>query len=118
MTSIRAKYANEIAEAMAKTLGDKEFSDVFKKEAFITKKAEECECIENLLAEEEILEPKGCPLCEAETETEVCPMCSKEIVAAEFTINHLVKIADALDMRGFKKLADMIDKTAKNIARK
>lgn len=39
MTSLKVKYANEIAEAMAKTLGDNNFTNVFYKQAVLNKEA-------------------------------------------------------------------------------
>lgn len=41
-----------------------------------------------------------------------------EVVAAEFAIKHLIKIADTLDNRGFKDMAGLLDETIEKVAKK
>ena len=53
-----------------------------------------------------------------------CPECmegmlnEKEKVAASFALNHLIKIADTLDKKGFKTLANIIDEAMSKVAEK
>lgn len=157
------KYANEIAETMAKSLGDEEFTKLFKK-AELTKEAgaalekfksevdaavmkginlEEVYSrnLDALQKEENIEEgtilkarqymsqkaktpghrQPGMTMPEANDDcmTADCMegmMAEDEIVAAEFTLGHLAKIADVLDNRGFNRLANILDETMQKIA--
>jgi hypothetical protein len=182
MTSLKVKYANEIAEAMAKSLGDEEFVNLFHKTASIEKEAspeydefvkkfkeyqgspgpggkenvrdkaedalkrvkdakekatgeklikdwynkeqqagikttpkgqlaeDDCmsaDCMEGMLAKD------CCPECDKKE----C-VCGKQAVAAEFALNHLVKLADTLDKQGFDVLANMVDEVTLKVAKK
>lgn len=49
---------------------------------------------------------------------QACPICGKERLAADFAINHLVKIADALDKHGFTNVANLVDEATIKIAKK
>ena len=181
MTSLKVKYANEIAEAMAKSLGDEEFINLFHKTASIEKEAspeydefvkkfkeyqdapgpggkenvrdkaedalnrvkdpQEKATGENLIKtwyekEQQAgikTEPKGqlaedcmsADCMEGMLAKDCCPecgekkcMCDKQSVAAEFALNHLVKLADTLDKRGFNMLANMIDEATLKVAKK
>jgi len=170
MTSLKAQYANEIAEAMAKTLGDEEFLGIFKKASFEKEAAgpalqaftnavnavkgdaakidalwnqhlpalqkEENEMPGTLEAAARAREAaKGGPgttippaaedeecmakdESEEESETETCPVCGKQRLAADFALGHLVKIADALDNNGFSSLANIVDEAMTKIAKK
>lgn len=161
MTSLMVKYANEIAETMAKSLGDEEFTKLFKTasvektagpvlEAFkkeidkailnrtnlelVYSKFVNPEMQPNLTTEEnkepgtivkarEYMSGKapGMIMPEANDDcmTADCMegmMAEDEIVAAEFTLGHLAKIADVLDNRGFNRLANILDETMQKIA--
>jgi len=51
---------------------------------------------------------------------DACADCldTKELVAADFTMKHLVKIADALDGKGFASLAGIVDEAIEKVASK
>lgn len=164
MTSLLIKHANEIAESMAKTLGDENFTNLFKTasiekaagptlEAF--KKAIDMAVaagtdLEQVwtkflgsLQVEENIEPgtmdkaraymaekartpghrqpgQSFPQADDECMSADCMegmmANDHETIAAEFVLNHLAKIADVLDGRGFDRLANIVDETMQKIA--
>lgn len=122
MTSLKMKYADEIAENMIKALGDNEFTNMFNKTA--SSKEEECmseDCMEGS-------EMMACDVCNEkpcrcrEQRCEGCGkmpcVCAQEVVAAEFALNKLVKIADTLDNKGFNSIANILDETMEKLAKK
>lgn len=157
MTSLKIKYANEMIESMAKSLGDEEFTklfksaslekiagqalDAFKKDADMAVQAgTDLELVYTkhlgALQQEENTTPgtieqarrymaskaatpghrqPGQVMPEAD---DCCMDTGKEMVAAEFAVEHLVKIADALDKQGFETLANYIDVTIEHITSK
>jgi len=163
MTSLKIKYANEIAEAMAKTLGDGEFTSVFLKEADMGRgspaftkfvgdfpaaadketglaiwnensggfEEEEVPMAQKMWADKfgqpvpPVSQADDVQMVEDEQlATDPC-VCEKEEeaddhfdIAADFTLEHLAKLADTLDRKGFSKIADVIDETMKTIASK
>jgi len=170
MTSLKVQYANEIAEAMAKRLGDDEFLSVFQKSASLQKEAgaaleaykadlanvkdkagldaawnkhvgkvtqeeeslQEMTCLQATKAKELSLPGYATPGCtddeqraedaeQAADEQHACPE-REEMpawdIAADFTLAHLAKVADALDSKGFKTLANDIDEIMLKIAKK
>ncbi len=184
MTSLKAKYSNEIAEEMERLLNNKEFVGIFNKTASLDKEAgsaleaykKDLEAAKDeaavkaawtkhtsaLEAEEnkeegaisaakkaqaakakslqlpgysvpmandgQHAEDEGCvsaDCSEGLMAKDTCPeccktecQCSKEEKAAEFTLNNLIKIADALDGRGFNTLANMVDDVITKVSKK
>lgn len=52
-------------------------------------------------------------------ESETCPKCADSgsmAVALDFTIRHMVKLADALDKTGFAEIANLLDETLNKLA--
>lgn len=43
---------------------------------------------------------------------------NREVVAAEFTLKHLIKVADVLDANGFEVMAGVLDETIEKVAKK
>lgn len=179
MTSLKIKYANEIAEAMAQALGNEEFTSVFHKQASFKKEAgpaleaykgdlasvtdksglevawnkhlpalqqeenveegtiQAATCAQAAKAQQLGLpgyQVPGCPEAQmAHDESCGCPEKMTEwegveeeeeeandqfAIAADFTLGHLAKLANALDNQGFEKMADMVDETMQKIAKK
>jgi len=154
--SLKLNYADEIADAMAKLLGDSEYNEIFRTaslqktagpalEAF--KKDVDAAVVEgtdleliyskhvNTLAQEENVEPgtvgaareymaekaKGVqPGMTVPKADDTCAECldPNTLAALNFTIKHLVKIADALDGKGFVELAAVVDEAAEKVASK
>jgi len=164
MTSLKIKYANEIAEAMAEALGNEEFTSVFHKQASITKEAgpaleaykgdltgvkddnglkmvwskhlsalekeenveegtlQAATCAQAAKAKELGLPGYQVPGCAAD-DTQMAEDKEEEVddqfaVAADFTLNHLAKLANTLDGKGFEKLADIVDEAMRKVAEK
>lgn len=162
MTSLKSQYANEIAEAMAKSLGNEEFSKIFKGAELIKWAGAALENFKHdvdvavqagtdleqiytkhlgALQTEENVEPgtitkaraymaekaatpghrqpgQSFPEADDECMSSDCMemmVDDKEIVAAEFALKHIAKIADALDGQGFSRLANILDKAMENI---
>ena len=151
--SIFNKYANEIAENMAKTLNDVEFTKLFKTASFEKTAGQALEAFKKdvdvasndgqdlelvytkhlgTLSKEENTEPGtiskareymagkqlGMALPPAGNLCMDCgDMSPQEVVAAQFVLANLTKIADALDNKGFSKLANIIDETMKSVKR-
>lgn len=179
MTSLKVKDANEIAEAMAKALGDVEFNKIFKsasieKEAMGPAETELATFIAKCKAGQadnaawaamrnkyfgggegqtalaaELKQAYGemnadskinyyidamdaCEPAAADDEQMVsecsegckCAKCMGDMVddrtalAIDFAMGHLVKVADALDNKGFSTVAGMIDETIAKLAAK
>lgn len=111
MTSLKVKYANEIAEAMAKTLEDSEFIQTFNKTA-----SEDCaDCGDSDIMLGDDKETNECPECSYVKDK--C-QCAKDVIAAEFALTKLVKVADALDNKGCQVIANLIDEVMTKIAAK
>lgn len=176
-TSLKVQYANEIAEAMAKALGEKfEKTASFEKVAgpvleqfkgallAIKGDAGKVDALWNqylsLLEQEENEFPgtvedavrareearggpgtsippaaedagvqeaaDACPVCgrkveeveESEEEMEPLAWDGEAVVAADFAMNHLIKVADILDGKGFKNVANLIDEALQKLAAK
>jgi hypothetical protein len=168
MTSLKVKYADEIAESMAKTLGDEEFlrihrvafdkkaatpaaeefyrqlpnaNSVSEIDALVAKYAPQMSPAEKEQAVEDAEKKKeeisgskgpgttvpeisdtqfadegdGCPESDCNEEFAIDP---RTLVAIDYTLNHLVKIADVLDKNGFNEIANLIDEASKKIAGK
>ena len=97
MTSLKIKYASEIMSAMSEKLQDKDFTDMFVKEA-----SEKTEVVEEEIkkeATEEISEEEN----------------ARKLIA-NFAVSQLVKLANAIDGQGFEELSDEIDALAQKIA--
>jgi len=166
--SLKIEHANEIAEAMAKTLGENfvkqaagpalegykaalggaedenslktvwnEFLDALNQEEstnealkFQAEKARELGLpgYATPMADDATQEADTCALCgqKKEQEPEALPSGDEEVepmawdaqsmVAADFAMNHLVKVADALDGKGFTVVANLIDEALKRLA--
>lgn len=160
MTSLMVKYANEIAETMAKSLSNEEFTRIFKTAAneegpalknfktaidqaiqrgedinlvynnWLAKLQEEDGQFGSIEKAKQYMAQKAStpghrqpghvfPEADDECLTADCMegmmANDEEKIAAEFTLNHLAKIADVLDSRGFSKLANALDETMQKI---
>lgn len=164
-TSLKVQYANEIAEAMAKALGEN-FTKLAAGPALEAYKADlagiedenglkniwnkhmdalnqeestdEALKLQSMKANELGLPGYATPMADDEQGVD-CDLCGEELpkdeaeplpsggekfepmaqaIAAEFAMQHLVKVADALDGRGFKDVANLIDEALEKLAKK
>jgi ketol-acid reductoisomerase len=163
MTSLLVKNANEIAESMAKSFSNEEFTKLFKMSEFkklsgqalenfkkaidvAVQKGTDLELVYtnhlgDLQKEENVEEgtitkarqymsekaktpghrQPGMTMPQADDKECMSDDCMKmakdqEIIAAEFVLSHLAKIADVLDGHNFKKLANILDETMQKIS--
>lgn len=124
-TTLKVKYANEIMENMVKNLSEATFNEILKVASDKNEQyCEECECGRK---SDEPSFTKDLEL--ADDEEDYCPECEglegEESncmeglgVAADFTLDKLLKIATALDNNGYEKLADIIDEAMLKISKK
>lgn len=77
---------------------------------------EECELCGQKVVKEQA--PDEMPVAPGEDKPEPMAWDVQTLAAAKFAMKHLVKVADALDGKGFKEVADLVDEAVQKLASK